>query len=71
MVNYIESIKEEQHLYEYLVLNPFWYKELDRDISQYKLFKQEADIHYKKTTYDKVTGIVENIEFISGLISSF
>lgn len=62
--------KENPKLYNLLKENSYYFKALNRDTLNFKMFEKEMKIKYKERTTDKLENAVENIEFISSVLSA-
>lgn len=65
------SLKEDPKLYNYLKENSHYYKFLNRDTINAKIFEKEMKTKYKERTTDKLSNAVENIELISSILNIF
>lgn len=64
------SFRENPKLYNLLKENSYYFKGLNRDVINFKIFEKEMKVKYKERTTDKLENAVENIEFISSVLSS-
>lgn len=65
------AFRENPKLYNYLKQNSYYFKNLNRDFMDYKIFEREMKNKYKERTTDKLTSAVENIELISSVLNIF
>ena len=65
----LEQIKKDK-LYDYLKENSYFIKYLIRDPSFYKEFKSIIKEKYHLRFSDKVSDTIDNIELISGILST-
>ena len=65
----LEQIKKDK-LYDYLKENSYFIKYLIRDPSFYKEFKNIIKEKYHLRFSDKVSDTIDNIELISGILST-
>lgn len=63
------AFKENPKLYNYLKSNSFYFKELNRDTIDAKVFLKEMKIKYKERATDKLSSAAENIELISSVLN--
>ena len=64
------SFKENSKLYNLLRENSYYFKGLNRDTINFKMFEKEMKVKYKERTTDKLESAVENIELISSVLSA-
>ncbi len=64
-------IRDNPRLYTYLKENSQYFKALNRDVIDYKLFERDMKAKYKERTTDKLSSAVENIELISSILNVF
>ncbi len=69
MVGLLE-IKKDKKMWELLKYNSYWLKELNRDPSKVKLYKEDMKVKYKLRTTDKINEAIDNIDLISNVLSA-
>ena len=62
------SFRNNVNNYNYLQLNSWYYKELNRGIKNYSDFDKDMKIKYKKRTTDKINNTIDNIDIISSML---
>ena len=68
-VNTLLEIRKDKKMEELLKLNSYWIKELNRDFSNVKLFREDMKVKYRLRTTDKISDAIENIDLISNVLS--
>ena len=68
MVGLLE-IKKDKKMWELLKYNSYWLKELNRDPSNVKLYKDDMKVKYKLRATDKINDAIDNIDLISNVLS--
>lgn len=68
-INLINQIKKDKY-YEYLKENSYLIKELQRDQSKYKEFKEIIKEKYHLRISDKISTAIDDIETISSIIDT-
>lgn len=68
-INLINQIKKDKY-YEYLKENSYLIKELQRDQSKYKEFKEIIKDKYHLRISDKISTAIDDIETISSIIDT-
>ncbi len=63
------AFRENAKLYAYLKQNSYYFKQLNRDTIDIKMFEKEMKIKYKERASDKLNSAVENIELISSVLN--
>ena len=63
------AFKNNPKLYNYLKMNSYYFKALNRDMMDSKIFEKEMKIKYKERTTDKLNSAMENIELISSVLN--
>lgn len=64
------ELEKNPKMANYLKLNSYWYKELNRNPANYKRFIEEMKIKYKLRTTDKVSEVIDNIDLISTVLQT-
>lgn len=64
----INYIKNNPLIYNYLRVEPKWYKELNRNSINLKELENLAKKHFQLTAEDKLKKLSHNIEIINNLI---
>lgn len=64
------ELEKNPKMANYLKLNSYWYKELNRNPANYKRFVEEMKIKYKLRTTDKVSEVIDNIDLISTILQT-
>lgn len=62
-------IRSNPPLNHYLKYHSYWYKELIRNPSSFKILEQEMKKEYKLTTEDKINKINERVNIIASFLS--
>ena len=65
----IEKFRKNKKFLNYLRENSNWYKELNRDKSNYDLFIKKMKEKYKLRTIDKVDNFVDNVDLVTKIIN--
>lgn len=65
----LEKIKKDK-LFEYLKLNSFYIKYLNRNPLYYETFKKIIKEKYNLRVTDKVSNVINDIELVSSIIST-
>ena len=63
-------IKNNPNYQNYLREHSYWYKRLNRDPSQFKLFEEEVKDVYQLRTTDRISKFLDTFEMISALLST-
>lgn len=63
------KFRENPKMKEYLKLNSYWYKELNRSVTNYKKFEANMKEIYKLKTTDRINDALENIDLISSVLN--
>ncbi len=64
------EIKKDKKMWDLLKLNSYWVKDLNRDSSSIKRFKEDMKVKYKLRTTDKISDAIDNIDLISNVLSA-
>lgn len=65
----IEKLRKNKKFLNYLRENSNWYKELNRDKSNYDLFIKKMKEKYKLRTIDKVDNFVDSVDLVTKIIN--
>lgn len=68
--NALLEIRKDKKMEELLKYNSYWLKELNRDASFVKQYKEAMKIKYKLRTTDKISDAIDNIDLISNVLSA-
>ena len=66
-----QKLAKEKHMEELLKQNSYWYKALNRKEENYKEFVDEMKKKYNLRVTDKISGVIDNIEFFSSILETF
>ena len=64
------EIKKDKKMWDLLKINSYWVKDLNRDSSSIKRFKEDMKVKYKLRTTDKISDAIDNIDLISNVLSA-
>jgi acyl-ACP thioesterase len=64
------ELKKDKKMWELLKANSYWIKELNRDASNVKKYKEDMKIKYKLRTTDKISDAIDNIDIISNVLDA-
>lgn len=64
------DLKKDKKMWDLLKLNSYWVKDLNRDSSSIKRFKEDMKVKYKLRTTDKISDAIDNIDLISNVLSA-
>ena len=67
-LNIIYKIKSDKKQYDYLRRNSYWYKYLNRDPNNYKLFLSEYKKNNRNETTNKVSKIINNLDMVTNIL---
>lgn len=62
------SFRNNINNYNYLQLNSWYYKELNRGIKNYSDFEKDMKNKYKQRTTDKISNAIDNIDVITSML---
>lgn len=65
-----KKLLDNPKMYQYLKENSYFIKLLNRDPNSYKNFEEKMKELYKERATDKITSAIDNIELVSGILSS-
>ena len=61
------KIKSNKKHYDFLRTHSYWYKYLNRDSNNYKLFLNEYKKYSRETTTNKVSNTINNIDMMTNI----
>ena len=64
----IYKIKQDKKQYEYLRRNSYWYKYLNRDPNNYKIFIDTFKKNSRSETTNKVNDTINNIDMVTNIL---
>ena len=64
------KIKENPNYLKYLRSHSYWYKLLNRNPSNFKIFEEEVKKEYKLTRADKISKTLDTIEMMEKIVST-
>lgn len=64
----IYKIKQDKKQYDYLRRNSYWYKYLNRDPNNYKLFLETYKKNSRSETTNKVNDTINNIGMVTNIL---
>ena len=64
------EIKKDKKMWDLLKINSYWVKDLNRDSSSIKRFKEDMKVKYKLRTTDKISDAIDNIDLISNVLGA-
>lgn len=64
------EIKKDKKMWDLLKINSYWVKDLNRDSSNIKRFRDDMKIKYKLRTTDKISDAIDNIDLISNVLGA-
>ncbi|MCM1053031.1 MAG: hypothetical protein NC483_03570 [Ruminococcus sp.] len=64
------ELQKDKKMYDLLKYNSYWLKDLNRDYSNLKRFKDDMKIKYKLRTTDKISDAIDNIDLISNVLNA-
>lgn len=69
-VNALLELKKDQKMLDLLKYNSYWLKELNRDASAVKRYKENMKVKYHLRATDKISDAIDNIDIISNVLSA-
>ena len=69
-VNVLMELKKDQKMLDLLKYNSYWIKELNRDATSIKRYKEDMKVKYRLRTTDKISDAIDNIDIISNVLSA-
>lgn len=64
------ALQSDEKMHKFLHENSDWYKYLNRNATNYKSFVNAMKKKYKLNPTDKISGVLDNIDFISSVIET-
>ena len=65
-----QKLTEDKKMADFLKMNSYWYKGLNRKEENYKEFVNEMKKKYNLRVTDKISGAIDNIDFISSILET-
>ena len=69
-VNVLLELKKDGKIFDLLKYNSYWLKELNRDATNVKRYKDDMKVKYRLRTTDKISDAIDNIDIISNVLSA-
>ena len=69
-VSALMELKKDQKMLDLLKYNSYWIKELNRDATSIKRYKEDMKVKYRLRTTDKISDAIDNIDIISNVLSA-
>lgn len=69
-VNALLELKKDGKIFDLLKYNSYWLKELNRDATNVKRYKDDMKVKYRLRTTDKISDAIDNIDIISNVLSA-
>jgi len=64
------ELKKDKKMWDLLKINSYWIKDLNRDASNIKRFKDDMKVKYRLRTTDKISDAIDNIDLISNVLGA-
>ncbi len=64
------ELQKDKKMFDLLKYNSYWLKDLNRDYTNLKRFKDDMKIKYKLRTTDKISDAIDNIDIISNVLNA-
>lgn len=64
------ELKKDAKMWDLLKSNSYWLKDLNRDVTSIKRYKEDMRVKYRLRTTDKISDAIDNIDIISNVISA-
>ena len=64
------EIKKDKKMWDLLKINSYWIKDLNRNPTNIKRFKDDMKVKYKLRTTDKISDAIDNIDLISNVLGA-
>ncbi len=64
------KFRENEKYFNYLKINSYYFKELNRGKIDYKNFANDMKVKYKERATDKISNVIDNIDLISSLVET-
>lgn len=65
-----QKLTEDKKMADFLKMNSYWYKGLNRKEENYKEFVNEMKKKYNLRVTDKISGAIDNIDLISSILET-
>lgn len=69
-VNALLELKKDGKIFDLLKYNSYWLKELNRDATNVKRYKDNMKVKYRLRATDKISDAIDNIDIISNVLSA-
>ncbi len=69
-LNALNEIKKEPKMWDLLKYNSYWVKDLNRDFTSVKKYKNDMKVKYRLRTTDKISDAIDNIDIISNVLGA-
>ncbi|CDF11741.1 unknown [Mycoplasma sp. CAG:776] len=69
-VNVLMELKKDKRMLDLLKYNSYWLKDLNRDPTSIKRYKENMKSKYRLRTTDKISDAIDNIDIISNVLSA-
>lgn len=69
-VNVLMELKKDPKMWELLKANSYWLKELNRNPTSIKSFREDMKRKYRLRTTDKISDAIDNIDLISNVLKA-
>ena len=64
------ELKKDGKIFDLLQYNSYWLKELNRDATNVKRYKDNMKVKYRLRATDKISDAIDNIDIISNVLSA-
>lgn len=64
------ELKKDKKMWDLLKSNSYWLKDLNRDVTSIKRYKEDMKVKYRLRPTDKLSDAIDNIDIISNVISA-
>lgn len=64
------ELKKDGKIFDLLKYNSYWLKELNRDATNVKRYKDNMKVKYRLRATDKISDAIDNIDIISNVLSA-
>lgn len=64
------ELKKDKKMWDLLKINSYWVKDLNRDASNIKRFRDDMKVKYRLRTTDKISDAIDNIDLISNVLGA-
>ncbi len=69
-VHVLMELKKDKRMLDLLKYNSYWLKDLNRDPTSIKRYKENMKSKYRLRTTDKISDAIDNIDIISNVLSA-